>query len=704
MNIIKIQKIFVGTCIVFGLLSVSSSLYLYQQNNLRPNISEAAAGLDIRSLNSQIKTKYLSSRSIITNKADLKDMLLKRRNLLKKTLLNNPSEVPQYLFTQTDLAKIPGDLKEFAEKPITSSGSIALLHGHDFSSDRVYPDTYLLTSKGQVSSQGRILVFANNPKNAVTPGTQISFSGYDIGGINYASTYNYVTNPETSSIRPITSSINKTAVVIINIDNRPNSVGGPIDKDRILNIFNNPNGVNAFYKENSFGKEIFGGDGATAPDIYDGNVLKVDNPQETDCYALFADLTSKAIGLPVVNDLKNYNYVLFAFGNVGCGFGAGSVGPPNATYPQMTSFIDFTYNNAYSNLYTTSHELGHNRGSQHANSIVCPTENDISLGSVNYFVRGKRGCSKLEYGGISVMGHNVFNFTTFEKEKFGWITPGLSQEISYGQNLEYEILPRSGVTLGKLPGPIRNGGLALKIKRDTISSEYSGFFGNFVDYYVEFMTPQGFDAVSQNEASEQIKIPHVRILIGGDPTKAGTDGLEFNDVPYTHTLGLENIGDTFVDPYRGLEITLTSLTKSSAKVKVNWVSKIGLNLDINVFKPVSNTNPDQYSSDTDPFTISLRDNAVVNWNITGSIYPGWKMYRYKYPIVDLYLYREGFDTSIGYLGRYNSTTSTSGQATFRFPNNLTPNNHYYIRVIPVSDSGDISGLIRGESHNFKITP
>ena len=286
-------------------------------------------------------------------------------------------------------------------------------------------------------------------------------------------------------------------------------------------------GVSDFYWEASYQKTFFSGDAFgwfTVPvsrSVCDIHLL-----------AREADKAATAAGA----DLAAYDRVIYLAPDNACsgtGYNSGTARPTRTWI--------------FSNLPDAgviAHEVGHNFGLSHSQSLDCGT---VSLGS---------DCIVRSYGDpADTMGSGGdTHFNAFQKDLLGWIgaagTPGV---ITVGASGRYQLAPYAASgTSAK----------ALKIPRgiDALTGEM-----NY--YYVEYRQRIGFDATLGGNLAQG-----VLVHIGGinqfsrllDMTPGSDPVSDFNDM-YDSAL---TVGRSYSDANAGIRITLVAADASGASVDV----------------------------------------------------------------------------------------------------------------------------------------
>jgi hypothetical protein len=236
--------------------------------------------------------------------------------------------------------------------------------------------------------------------------------------------------------------------------------------------------------------------------------------------ATLAESAAAAAGAAV----SNYRRRVIAFPQVsGCGWwGLGNVGGnPSRAW----------INGSYA-LKVVAHELGHNFGDYHSNSMSCDG------GS----------CTHVEYGDShDVMGNpSSGHLTAFQKERLGWLAYGSSpaiQSVTEGGSYWIDAMSAAG-----------SAPKALRILKSTDGS------GKRTWYYVEVRSPIGFDSGIA---------PGVLVHTGSEAS--GNSSYQVDLAPATATFDrVLDAGQTFADPAVGLSITTTSAGTSGAWVQMSY--------------------------------------------------------------------------------------------------------------------------------------
>jgi hypothetical protein len=275
--------------------------------------------------------------------------------------------------------------------------------------------------------------------------------------------------------------------------------------------------TNQFYLDNSYGQTSLTGQ------VFGWYTLPMSMPGTCDynTIAAQADQVATANGV----NLSQFTRKVYAFPQISaCGWwGLGTVGGNPSR-----SWVNGSYQ-----VKVVGHELGHNFGLWHSNSMNCSTS----------------GCSAVEYGddrdmmGLSSVGH----FNAFQKERLGW--------LSYGTSPTVQSITSAGTYWIEGYGATSNGGpKALRILQSTDGT------GKRTWYYVESRARIGFD----NGFAAG-----VTVHTGSEST--GNSSYQVDLSPSTTTYdSLLDVGQVFADPSIDLAIKTISASDAGAFVEISY--------------------------------------------------------------------------------------------------------------------------------------
>ena len=350
----------------------------------------------------------------------LKEISQQRKEFLSSLLKTDPAMASKFLLSEKQRIKMPKSVQLLMEKPVSISGEFVRLHAEEFDpvTEELIADEekYFIKQKKSLTP----VYFAAEPQGFKT-GDRVKGSGIKLGNDILISSPQNLKKKKISLVDYTKNLINKfihtekafahsgtekkTAVILVNFQNAPEEPYTP-EQARAA-VFTNPDSVNAFYRENSFGHmSLVGHFDAENGDVFGWYTLPYnvgcdDNP------AIYEN-EIEAVAARNGYNSSNYDNVIIGLSTVipGCERVAGFSGDGKRAYILSTSFP----------VGTVVHEIGHNMGLGHAKSYWCTDaqNNPVILSDT---------CTVGEYGdGFSVMGHssNKKHFNNAQKQTLGW--------------------------------------------------------------------------------------------------------------------------------------------------------------------------------------------------------------------------------------------------------------------------------------------
>ena len=355
----------------------------------------------------------------------------------------------------------------------------------------------------------------------------------------------------------------RVAVILVNFQDNPSQ---PYSWSDAANVAFSQ--VSDFYRENSYNQTW------TAGDVFGWFTLPMNGAGcDTAQIATLADQAATKAGV----NLSNYTRKVYGFPDIGCPFwGRGTIGgnPSQA-------WIDGTFS-----LKVVSHEMGHNFGLYHSNSMPCASGT----------------CTPTEYGDDrDTMGQfGNGDFHAYQKERLGW--------LNYGSSPTIQSITASG---SYWISSLQNGGAptALKILKSATSTDRTY-------YYVETRAQSGYDAA----------------YAGGVPIHTGNQ----NDGNTAYEVDLDPVSsafETLLDPGQTFSDTTAGVTVQtiSADASGAWVSITYAGTPCTMSAPTVTLSPG--SAVTSPgsasaYTMTVRDNdgsgcSSAGFNVGLTVPSGW---------------------------------------------------------------------------------
>lgn len=419
-----------------------------------------------------------------------------------------------------------------AQKEI--KGTFRHVHTDDFKNDKS-SDRYYIKDEG---TNKHYQVYFNNKEVNAKSGDTVKLKGVES---NNGITANTDELEVVSSTAATTTNSRKVAVIMFNWQNDQRTTF--TEETARAAYFTGSNSTNAYLKENSFGQTELTGHVSADGDIFGWYTIPYNNTGCSVADHLWADAADAQAEAAGVN-LYDYEHISYVFPAVpDCGYsGAAELwGDP------ARSWINGTDQG------TITHEIGHNLGSHHASSLSCVNSSGVRVAI-------STSCTLSEYGDpFSVMGQSngYKHFNNFEKGHTGgsinWLAPNNTV------NVDRYYTPDSTHTIAPLE-QVSTGVQTLRIPLYNSTTPTAGQF-----YYLEFRQPFGFD----NFTASSPVVNGVSIRLASDYLSSSQSQL-IDATPSTSSYldSALGVGKTFVDPDRGINITVLSVGPSGAQVRV----------------------------------------------------------------------------------------------------------------------------------------
>lgn len=369
---------------------------------------------------------------------------IERENKLKKDLDQNPS-----LFIQNaDLTGLretfPKEVRGHLEELVETEGNYYLVHFDKKEGELVYDHVL------QQDSKRWELKFADNPK--IESGSKVRVKGIRLD--NQIALY--AQNPQNGTSMEILSlpgeqfvSNSNVAVILIKFTD---TVTEPFTTfDVRQNVFDNPTSTKNYHEENAINQLTFNGQ------VYGWYQISYNSTAGCDYFG-WADAADQAATNDGVN-LASFTQRFYVFPEApGC---------PGSAWTYINGTQSWANGNIDSRVF--GHELGHNFGVHHANSLNCGLK----------IIDVPQNCTSDEYGDwYDVMGNfwyaegNSYHFNAAHKASVGWIPTSKIQAITTDGT--YQVYAQE---------TLQSGPQVLKIRRND-TGQY---------YYISFRQNVGFD-------------------------------------------------------------------------------------------------------------------------------------------------------------------------------------------------------------------
>lgn len=301
-------------------------------------------------------------------------------------------------------------------------------------------------------------------------------------------------------------------------------------------------------------------------------------------------------------NFQNYQRIFIVTTDFGCGWsglainGCTSLTSPTGSFTASASFLDASWQRSQTEgAQTAAHEGGHNMGLAHAQSRTFGTEALGPLGAAGTLA---------EYGDLlSNMGSmNIGHYAMPHKaEILNWIASPAN----------YQVVQSSG-TWTLQPAEISPAGLvALKVQRGT---------GNAAWLWVEYRQPIGiYDSTIW---------PTSGALIHYEDSTTGSHTQLLDFTPATASVYDSPLmpGNTWVDPYTNVSVSVLSATASALTVSVNYGTAPCTQAIPTL--SLSPLNPSLSAGSSTIYTLAVTDNdssgcAAVSFALASSQPSGW---------------------------------------------------------------------------------
>lgn len=351
--------------------------------------------------------------------------------------------------------KLPDNVKQYLEKQIVVNGTLTAIHIDSKDKDQTSV-AYRLADLNQDQKDYQVVFIKNPPEEAA--GSIVKAEGLATSSVLV------VDNSEEKDLEVVvpvanTDTTGEHTVGVVKVNIKGVNYQRASDDQIRDAIFLNPKfdgSVNSFIKESSGGRLKLTGD-----IVGEVNLDAISNQCDFYSYIDPVDDQLKKQG----KDINSYRRIIYLLPNMSCPYsGWGTIG----NNPSRAWIVG-----GETNVYLISHELGHNLGLQHANSLSCSGGKSIDE---------MDKCNSEEYGdGSDVMGYKLAQFNAPHKADLNWFNPTEVQVVS--NNGIYKIAP--------LEASSSAGVKVLKVSKSDTNDTYY----NRTDYYLSYRQPIGTDGV-----------------------------------------------------------------------------------------------------------------------------------------------------------------------------------------------------------------
>jgi hypothetical protein len=331
----------------------------------------------------------------------------------KEILLNDPSLLFTSAISKTTRDSLSDEVKQYLEEEVELEGTVLAIYLDGLE----HKDTKLDYKIEDQNKKLYNLRFVKDPQQ-FPANTKLRIKALKIGSElivespKEATPRTHVQVVAEATVAPLAVSGNRRALVLgVNFSNDTTQ---PIDTTQLDSImFTSTDGVNSYYKENSYQLVSFSGD-------VNGylTIPYTNSSCESNYYNWSNAADSQAASNGIT--LSNYSHIVYVFPiPPGCVYGG--LGTTGGSPGRVWMF------NYHSDRRGYAHELGHNLGIAHANSLSCGAK----------AIDRAQNCTQTEYGDVfDVMGNfwyvtpNLLHFNAPHKAALGWIPASKVQNLA----------------------------------------------------------------------------------------------------------------------------------------------------------------------------------------------------------------------------------------------------------------------------------
>lgn len=506
---------------------------------------EDFSGITAELLNQAHNYQKASPEEQANLKISLEQLAQQRKQAMLDALDDNPKAVARASIAPGLLKKMPAEISSFLEQPATIEGTAEVLDSDNFDQKRSETDLYV-TGGNHVKYHVR----TTDSLGKITTGSQVKITGTTLND-------NLIPDDSTTSMtitaQAAASSTTQKKVAMILFNFQDNTLVESSQDDTRAKMFTNPDSVNKYYQENSFGQWELVGSLRPDGDVFGYYTIPYSQTVcDTNNWASAADAKATKDGF----NPANYNSILYLFPETSsCPWAGRSSlgGSPGRSWLNTGTF----------NTGVTAHELGHQFDFEHSSALYCQD-------SAGNHVTFSNNCTADEYGDpYDVMGTTaLFHVNNFHKGQVGpyapnsWIPTANTVSITSGQSGTYTLAPMeyatSGIQTIRIP----------KVYSINGRTPYSGY------YYLEYRQPYGFDNFDPNISYDPL-INGVIIRLARSFDNDGENTYLLDATPETTSRNDAPLpaGRTFTDSTSGITITVNSISAASAVVSITTTAQ-----------------------------------------------------------------------------------------------------------------------------------